>query len=68
MTSTRPTLIRTLFAALLVLAMGASAVTFVGCGGNSDSQSAASEQQASSDSADDEQDNCYGDDLPAKKS
>ena len=65
----------------LVLSMCLGAVALVGCGSSSASSAAnASDQAASaqaadtsgsaaSDEADDEeQDNCYGDDLPAKKS
>lgn len=50
---------RMLLALLLALSLGFSTTALVGCGGDEPQQSTAA--------ADDEQDNCYGDDLPAVK-
>ena len=74
---------RSMAAFLLVISMAFGAVAMVGCGGTSSSTSSASAQSAAasasgseksasassanSDSSD-EQDDCYGDDLPAVKS
>ena len=52
---------RLFLALLLALSLGFSTTALVGCGDDDSQQSTASQ-------ADDEQDNCYGDDLPAKKS
>ena len=55
--TTRFSISRMLLALLLALSLGFSTTALVGCGGDEPQQSAAA--------ADDEQDNCYGDDLPA---
>ena len=66
--------------ALIVLATCLGSFALVGCGGSSaasaESEAASSASAASADAAasaaddaeDEDQDNCYGDDLPAKKS
>ena len=56
---TRVSISRMLLALLLALSLGFSTTALVGCGGDEPQQSTAA--------ADDEQDNCYGDDLPAVK-
>ena len=48
---------------LLAIIMSLGTFTLVGCGGDDQS----SQSQASASQGDDEQDNCYGDDLPAVK-
>lgn len=57
--TTRFSISRMLLALLLALSLGFSTTALVGCGGDEPQQSTAA--------ADDEQDNCYGDDLPAVK-
>ena len=57
--TTRFSISRMLLALLLALSLGFSTTALIGCGGDEPQQSTAA--------ADDEQDNCYGDDLPAVK-
>lgn len=51
-----------LLALMLASCMGMGALTLSGCTDDANSQDTASAQ------ADEDQDNCYGDDLPARKS
>jgi hypothetical protein len=65
---------------LIAIVTSLGAFSLVGCGGDdqssqnqssasqaADSSAATSESSAAEDEGDDEQDNCYGDDLPAVK-
>ena len=58
-------LTRIITAFLLVVAMVFSTIVFTGCGSSDASESSAA--AAASSGSEDEQDNCYGDDLPATK-
>ena len=67
---------RFIFTILIALVTALGTFSLVGCGGDeqaSESQTASASQSAESsaaqdegDSEDDEQDNCYGDDLPVQ--
>ena len=54
---------------LIALATCFGAFALVGCGGSSSSaaENASSAASDAADDSDEEQDNCYGDDLPAKR-
>lgn len=56
----RTSLTRILLALMLAFTMGFSAISIMGCTDDANNQSSAAQ-------ADDEQDNCYGNDLPARK-
>ena len=55
-TTTRFSITRAFLALFLALAMGCGTMALTGCTDDNNAQSSSSEQ-----------DNCYGDDLPAKK-